>query len=147
MRSILRRFVPLLALAAAIALAVAACGGNDGENGPAVPATATPVTESAIPTLQFNTPSPPDEAVPGGIETSARKLLAEELGVDGGDFKLHSSEGMGWSDASLGCPQEGMFYAQVLTQGFKLVFDLAGTSHAVHTNSDGSHMVVCVDGW
>ncbi len=85
------------------------------------------------------------ETVPGEIETAARKLLADELEVDEGDFKLHSSEGMGWSDASLGCPQEGMFYAQVLTSGYKLVFDLAGTSYAVHTNSDGSHMVVCGD--
>ena len=39
-----------------------------------------------------------------------------------------------------------MMYAQVITPGNKLVFGLAGTSHAVHTNSDGSHMVVCGDG-
>ena len=66
--------------------------------------------------------------------------------MDEGDLKLVSSEGMGWSDASLGCPQEGLFYAQVLTPGYKLVFDLAGTSYAVHTNDDGSHMVICGDG-
>ena len=66
--------------------------------------------------------------------------------VDEGDFHLVSSEGMGWSDASLGCPQEDMFYAQVLTSGYKVVFDLADTSYAVHTNSDGSHMVVCGEG-
>ena len=38
---------------------------------------------------------------------------------------------------------EGYAYAQVITPGYKLVFDFEGTSHAVHTNSDGSHMVVC----
>ena len=92
------------------------------------------------------TEAPADDPVPGEIETEARKLLADELGVDGGDFRLHSSEGVGWSDASLGCPQEGYAYAQVITPGYKLVFDLAGTSHAVHTNSDGSHMVICEDG-
>ena len=37
-------------------------------------------------------------------------------------------------------------YAQVLTSGYKLVFDLAGTSYAVHTNSDGSNVVICGDG-
>ena len=166
MRSIVSGFIPLMALAAAIALAVAACGGNDDqngpaetataapapvtsaptlrfntptppteeavsggnddENGPAETATAAPVTESAIPILQFNTPSPPDETVPGRIETAARKLLAEELEVDDGDFQLASSEAMGWSDASLGCPQEGMFYAQVLTSGYRLVFGSRG---------------------
>ncbi len=66
--------------------------------------------------------------------------------MDEGDFKLESSEEVSWSDASLGCPKEGMGYAQVITPGFKLAFDLAGTSNAVHTNADGSHMVICEDG-
>ena len=186
MKSILSRFIPLMALAAAIALAVAACGGNDGEKRATetAPAATAPVTSA--PTLRFDTPAPTaeeavsggnndeerteqpataatatesgtpalhatpaptvGETIPGEIETAARKLLAEEMEVDAEDFKLISSEGMGWSDASLGCPQEGMLYAQVLTSGYKLVFDLEGASHAVHTNSDGSHLVVCGDG-
>ncbi|MYC29950.1 MAG: hypothetical protein F4X65_07675 [Chloroflexi bacterium] len=73
-------------------------------------------------------------------------LLADELGIAEGNFRLDSSEGVGWSDASLGCPQEGMMYAQVITPGYRLAFDLAGASHAVHSNSDGSSMVVCGDG-
>ena len=48
-------------------------------------------------------------------------------------------------NASLGCPKEGMAYTQVITPGYKLIFDLAGTPYAVHTNSDGSHMVICGD--
>ena len=39
-----------------------------------------------------------------------------------------------------------MFYAQVITPGYKLVFDLSGTVHAVHTNPDGSDIVVCGEG-
>ena len=80
------------------------------------------------------------------MESAARKLLADELDVDEGDFRLDGSEGVGWSDTSLGCPKEGYAHAQVLTSGYKLVFDLASTSYAVHTNSDGSHMVICGDG-
>ena len=126
------RFIPLMALAAAICLmAGAACGGNDGEK--------QSPTETA-PASSAN------ELVPGEVETAARKLLADELEADAGAFSLESSESVQWSDASLGCPQEGMMYAQVITPGYKLVFDLAGTSLAVHTNSDGSHMVVCGDG-
>ena len=84
-----------MALAAAIALAVTACGGNDDENGPAATATAAPVTESSTPTLQLNTPlPPPDETVPREIETAARKLLAEELEVNEGDLQLASAEGV-----------------------------------------------------
>ncbi len=140
MRSTLSGFIPRIALAAAIALAVAACASNDNDEEQRAAETATPVPQLDIPVPTAN------ETVPGGIETAARQLLADDLEVDEGDFRLDSSEGKGWSDASLGCPQEGMAYAQVITPGYKLVFDLAGKSYAVHTNSDGSHMVICGDG-
>ena len=78
-----------------------------------------------------------------GIETAARKLLADEVGVGERGFILDSSESVQWSDASLGCPQEGLMYAQVITPGYRLLFDLAGTQYAVHTNADGSDMVIC----
>ena len=136
MGSKLLEFIPIMGLAAVIVLAGASCGGNDEEKMAAE--TGTP------PALPLDTPAPPaNGTVPGEMETAARKLLADELNVDEGGFRLDGSESVQWSDASLGCPQEGMMYAQVITPGYKLVFDLAGASHAVHTNSDGSHMVAC----
>jgi membrane protease subunit HflC len=78
-----------------------------------------------------------------GIETAARKLLGDEVGVGERGFILDSTESVQWSDASLGCPQEGQGYAQVITPGYKLVFDLAGTPYEVHSNVDGSQMVIC----
>ena len=51
-----------------------------------------------------------------------------------------------WSGTSLGYPKEGIAYAQVLTPGYKVTFDLAGMSYAVHSNPDGSNMVICGDG-
>ena len=145
MRSKLSEFIPLTALAAAVVLmAVAACGGNDEEATAQQAATAMPTTESGAPALPLDTPAQPaSEPVPEEVKAAARKFLADELDLDEGDFRLDSSEGVGWSDASLGCPQEGYAYAQVLTPGYKLVFDLAGASYAVHTNSDGSHTVIC----
>lgn len=76
-------------------------------------------------------------------EAAARGLLARELGVDGADFNLVSSESVRWSDTSLGCPEPGYAYAQVITPGHRLVFDLDGTSYEVHTNEDGSLAVIC----
>jgi membrane protease subunit HflC len=78
-----------------------------------------------------------------GIETAARKLLGDEVGVGERGFILDSTESVQWPDASLGCPQEGQGYAQVITPGYKLVFDLAGTPYEVHSNVDGSQMVIC----
>ena len=160
----LRRWVPtLLLLASLLTATLAACGGNDEEKratestpapsaaemGTPDPQSDTPApsaTESRAPAAQLNTPAPtPNETAAGEIETAARKLLAEELEVNEDDFRLDSSEPVGWSDASLGCPMPGFMYAQVLTPGHKLIFDLAGTSYAVHTNHDGTHAVVCHD--
>lgn len=131
----------LLAVAATVGLlAVVGCGGDEG-NGASEAGTAVPTVMSGAP----DSPTPAaGESVPSEIEAGARKLLSDEIGGD--DFTLKSSEGMQWSDASLGCPQEGFMYAQVITPGYKLIFDLAGTSYPVHTNADGSHMVICRDG-
>ena len=147
MKSTLLEFTRRMAFVTAIVLAVAACGGNDGETWATETARAEPAAELGTPAPQLNTSGPTgNETVPEGIEAAARKLLANELEIGEGDFKLDSSDRVGWSDASLGCPQEGMAYAQVITPGYKLIFDLADTSYAVHTNSDGSHMVICGDG-
>ena len=131
-----------LAVAVMVALvAVAACGGGHEGSGASETGAPAPTEVSGAP----NTPTPAArEPVPSEIEAGARKLLADEVGE--GDFSLTSAEGVQWSDASLGCPEEGFMYAQVITPGYKLIFDLAGTSYPVHTNADGSHMVICRDG-
>ena len=84
--------------------------------------------------------------VPVEVESAARQLVAAELDADAGDLELESAEPVDWSDASLGCPREGEAYAQVITPGYRLAFSLAGTSHAVHTNADGSRVVICEAG-
>ena len=128
--SMLLRRVPILLLAALLTASLTACGGDSPELN-----TPTPTANQTV----------PGEIETGGVEAAAQKLLADELEVDEGGLRLVSSEGMGWSDASLGCPQEGRAYAQVLTPGYKLIFDHAGTSYAVHTNIDGTNAVVCRD--
>lgn len=123
-------YIPVLVLVAAVLLVAAtACGANGEEAAPAT-----------------GSDSPVSETIPEAIETAARKLLADELDVAEGGFKLESSEKVEWPDASLGCPQEGYAYAQVVTPGYKLVFKNADKSYAVHTNSDGTQMVICGDG-
>jgi len=142
----LTTFRLLLMLATAAALMVAAaCDGADEqmETAPVAPTTApdapAPPPDSPTPTASESTTG----EAPSEIEAAARRLLAKEVGE--GSYTLVSSEASDWSDASLGCPQEGYAYAQVITPGYKLIFDLAGPSHAVHTNADGSHLVLCPD--
>lgn len=92
------------------------------------------------------TPPSGDRSVPGAIEAAARTLLANELGIDDSALVLRSAEAVSWSDASVGCPMEGSAYAQVVTPGNRLVFGYAGVAYAVHSDADGSSMLVCGGG-
>ena len=74
----------------------------------------------------------------------AAELLAGELGVAVAGLKVVSTTAMTWSDASLGCPQPDMGYAQVVTPGYLVLFrDSEGTEYKVHTNEDCSSVIVC----
>lgn len=129
-------------MTAVLALAATtACEAGGEEPAPESPANA--------PTVAAGAPAGADESFPvtgekdsdAVIEAAARDLLAAEVGA--GDFNLRSAQPVQWSDASLGCPEDGYAYAQVITPGHKLVFELDGATYPVHSNADGSHMVIC----
>jgi hypothetical protein len=44
-------------------------------------------------------------------------------------------ESQEWPDASLGCPQQGMFYAQVITPGYVVVVAGGGKRLEYHTDT------------
>jgi hypothetical protein len=84
-----------------------------------------------------------DEAV-----ALARAALGRELGIDPGapltDLELVRAEPVDWPDASLGCPEKGMAYAQVVTPGWRLTFRARGRDWRVHAG--GRRAVVCRTG-
>lgn len=45
-----------------------------------------------------------------------------------------------WNDSSLGCPEEGKFYEQVLTPGYQVQLSISPSNELfiVHTNANGS---------
>ena len=92
------------------------------------------------------TPSETSETAAAGSEVTlvtdaARELLSEELGIE--DPSLAVVEAVEWPDTSLGCPEEGQLYAQVIVPGYKLTFERDGTQFEVHSDEDGSQLVLC----
>ena len=67
------------------------------------------------------------------LQIRAREVLASRLSVPAESLTLISDERVQWSDASLGCPQEGMAYAQVITPGHRITFQHNGNTYEVHT--------------
>ncbi len=92
-------------------------------------------------------PMPPQPAAPtaGPAEPPAvilaKEDLAQRLGIPADDITTRSVEAVNWPDASLGCPQPDMMYAQVVTPGYRIVLEARGQAYTYHTG--GTTVVLC----
>ena len=80
--------------------------------------------------------SPKDKARDALV--AARQRLVESQAIPYAGPSLVAFEPVEWSDASLGCPEPGKMYAQVITPGFRLVFDYQGQRYEYHTDQAGT---------
>lgn len=65
---------------------------------------------------------------------AAKKDLAQRLGVVETDIGLAGEiEEVTWPDLSLGCPEPGKMYAQMLTNGLKFTLKGGGRRFEYHT--------------
>lgn len=65
---------------------------------------------------------------------AARKDLSERLGITVGEIELVGEvEVVTWRDTSLGCPEPGKMYAQVLTPGYKFTLKTGDNFYVYHT--------------
>jgi hypothetical protein len=78
----------------------------------------------------------------GPLVQLAKEDLVDKLGLAPEAIQLVSVEAVDWPDASLGCPQEGMMYAQVITPGFLIVLEVEGQTYEYHTDST-DYVVLC----
>lgn len=69
--------------------------------------------------------------------------LAEELGIPAEEIEVISVERVEWPDASLGCPEPGKSYAQVITPGYRIHLEAQGEQYEVHTDAQGRFAVAC----
>lgn len=76
------------------------------------------------------------QIIPGSEEplTKAIEDLAQQTGLPPDEISLVSMEAVDWNDASLGCPQEGFMYAQVITPGYKMILAAGGQQYEYHTD-------------
>ena len=72
--------------------------------------------------------------------------LASRIGVQAEDITVLTVESVQWADASLGCPQEGYMYAQVITPGSRVTLEVLGEQYTYHSNTRTNYFVLCRDG-
>lgn len=78
------------------------------------------------------------------VADEAVTILTKTLDAPPEDVTILEIQRVEWSDASLGCPQPGMMYAQVITPGYLVKAEVDGEEQMVHMNEKG-HGVVCPD--
>ena len=87
------------------------------------------------------------EASELNVEDITAKLRPEvlaELGLAADTpLELVSYEPVKWPDASLGCPEPDMMYAQVVTPGWIVVFSYDGKDIEVNTSGNFNKVVKC----
>lgn len=127
-------------VAVAAALLVAGCGAEDGMDGSTPdastssgPSSGPSPTAGPSPTVGASaTARPSPTSAPTGAAALAAEDLADRLGVAVDVVEVTRVEEVTWRDASLGCPQPGMAYAQVLTNGTLVVLEVDGTTYEYH---------------
>jgi hypothetical protein len=84
--------------------------------------------------------SAPAAAGAGNVVAVVIADLAQRLGVAEEEIAVNSLEATEWPDASLGCPQPGTMYAQMITPGYRVILEVNGQAYEVHT--DGGQSIV-----
>lgn len=128
-----RRLLPSLGLA----VLLTACAGSDPGaaddelSRPPAPAATRPVDATEV-----------DPALADTVEQAIQNL-ADHLDVPEADITVVSAQPVTWSDASLGCPQPGMRYAQVVTEGSRIVLRHDDRTYDYHAGEGRPEPFLC----
>lgn len=115
-----------------------------GTPGAGTPSAATPsagTPELATPTLTASDIAIPDAAMPVVMMVTAQ--AAAKLGIPENQVQVTRVEAVEWPDSSLGCPEQGEFYAQVITPGYLIEITVGGKTLEYHTDATGSVIKLC----
>ena len=88
-------------------------------------------------------PKTPSAGLPKLIEL-AKADLADRAAIPLDQITLVDARPVVWPDASLGCPQPGMQYAQVLTPGYLVLLAARGKQYEYHAGR-GAAIIYCPD--
>lgn len=76
------------------------------------------------------------QSIPNPAETDVAKLavaaLAKDLGIAADKIQVDTVRTVNWPDSSIGCPQPGRAYMQVITPGHKVSLRADGRIYVVH---------------
>ena len=130
-------------LSVLVMLIVAGCAAS-----PSNPVEPTQIMPPAPTATAANVESPAENAAPPAFAFETDELrvmaqkavedLAKRLSVPAVDVVVMEAAAVNWPDSSLGCPGEGMMYAQMITPGYRVVLKVGETLYEYHAGADAN---------
>ena len=77
---------------------------------------------------------------PAELVQQAIEDMVKRFKTDAAQIHVVSTEAVTWNDGSLGCPQPGMAYIQMLIEGYKIVLSYEGNLYNYHTNTSAAFL-------
>jgi hypothetical protein len=140
----LRRWAVGALSLAALSLTLAGCGARAAA--PTTPAKPAGTVVAVTPAASAPAATPGAGGTPVSTNpavTAAVADLAKQQNVDPSRITVASAEAVEWPDGSLGCPQPGQNYIQVITPGWRIRLGLDGKTYEYHANQAGTTVVLC----
>lgn len=120
-------FNPSLRLGVLLALAASGCHAE----APNTDEAKTVLSDGTIAALESNQMS---------IAEKASAVLSDELNIPISTITVDSVRAVDWRDSSIGCPQPGQAYAQVITPGHKITLRAEGRIYVIHESGGKAFM-------
>lgn len=130
----MKKLMALILGTAILASAGLACTGGGS------PSTSTPGTTTNTSPSPSTTPSysvDEQKAI-----NAAKSSLSTRLGIPATGISVVSIQAVNWPDTSLGVPEAGKVYAQVITSGYKIILSAGGTHFEYHTGNSADTIIV-----
>ena len=99
---------------------------------------------TAVPTLSSENAANVEPGAEKAVATAKADLM-QRLGVTEEAIVVKSVEAVQWRNSSLGCPQPGMVYAQVITPGYRIVLQSGEKQYEYHSARGSKGAVFCND--
>jgi hypothetical protein len=103
--------------------------------------------------INYSTPKSIDKfvsitGIPDSLVDAAKAKLIQLLKVEFPDLEIDPKEiilekfrHVAWPDTSIGCPQDGHVYSQILTPGYTIGFQIGDKHYTMHTDATGALIV------
>ena len=91
--------------------------------------------------LSRSSQGPPLEEAQRTVDL-AKAELAQRQGIPQDSIQVIEVSPVDWPDTSLGCPQPGMVYAQVITPGYRILLSDGQREYQYHSDR-GRRAVLC----